>query len=129
MLGCKLAVSPIDQGKLSVEVGKPVDRVRYHRLVGPLIYLCHTRRDISFAVNVVSRYMHDLRKCHIDAIYQILRSLESASGKGLIIMKNRHVSVEGYCDFEWAGYMDDRISASGYYMFVGSELVPWKSKK
>jgi Reverse transcriptase (RNA-dependent DNA polymerase) len=62
MLGCRLAVAPIDQKfNLSVEAGEPVDRERYQRLVGRLIYLSHTRPDISFSVSVVSRYMHDPR--------------------------------------------------------------------
>jgi Reverse transcriptase (RNA-dependent DNA polymerase) len=54
MLGCRPAVAPIDQKfKLSAEAGKPVDRERHQRLVGRLIYLSHTRPDISFAVSVV----------------------------------------------------------------------------
>jgi len=33
-----------------------VDKETYQRLVGRLIYLCHTRPDISYAVSVVSMY-------------------------------------------------------------------------
>jgi Reverse transcriptase (RNA-dependent DNA polymerase) len=74
MLGCKPVSTPIDQkSKLSAEVGESVNKERYQRLVGQLIYLSHTRPDISFAVSVVSRYMHDPRKGHMDAVYQILR--------------------------------------------------------
>ena len=58
----------------------------YQRLVGRLIYLTHTRPDISFAVSVVSRYMDDPRKDHKDAVYQILRYLKGALGKGLIFI-------------------------------------------
>jgi Reverse transcriptase (RNA-dependent DNA polymerase) len=67
MLGCKSVSTPIDQkSKLSAEAYEPVDKERYQRLVGRLIYLIHTRLDISFAVSVVSRYMHDPRKGHMD---------------------------------------------------------------
>jgi hypothetical protein len=60
MLGCKPVGAPIDQkAKLSAEAGEPVDKDRYQRLVGRLIYLSHTRPDICFAVSVVSRYMYD----------------------------------------------------------------------
>jgi Reverse transcriptase (RNA-dependent DNA polymerase) len=70
MLGCRPAVAPIDHKfKLSAEAGEPVNRKRYQRLVGRLIYLSHTRPDISFAVSVVSRYMHDPREGHMDAVY------------------------------------------------------------
>jgi Reverse transcriptase (RNA-dependent DNA polymerase) len=99
MLGCKLAVIPINQmTKLGVKAGEPVDQERYQRLVGCLIYLSHTRSDISFAVSVVSRYMHDPKEGHIYIVYQILRYLKSAPGKELIFWKNGHLNIEGYCD-------------------------------
>jgi Reverse transcriptase (RNA-dependent DNA polymerase) len=70
MLGCKPAVTPIEQNtRLGAEAGEPVDQERYQRLVGRLIYLSHTRADISFAVSVVSRYMYDPREGHMDAVY------------------------------------------------------------
>jgi Reverse transcriptase (RNA-dependent DNA polymerase) len=130
MLGCKLAVTPIEQKtRLGAEAGEPVDRERYQRLVDRLIYLSHTRPDISFAVSVVSRYIHDPREGHMDVVYQILRYLKSAPGKGLIFQKNDHLNIEGYCDSDWASCADGRRSTSGYCMFVGGNLVSWKSKK
>ena len=52
MLGCKPIDTPIDtNSKLG---GHPsdssVDKGRYQRLVGKLIYLSHTQLDIAFAV-------------------------------------------------------------------------------
>jgi Reverse transcriptase (RNA-dependent DNA polymerase) len=130
MLECRPAVAPIDQKfKLSAEAGEPVDRERYQRLVGRLIYLSHTRSDISFDVNVVSRYMHDPREGHMDAVYQILRYLKNAPGKGLLFRKNKHLNIEGYCDSDWTSCSDDRKSTSGYCMFIGGNMVSWKSKK
>jgi Reverse transcriptase (RNA-dependent DNA polymerase) len=47
MLGCKPASTPIDQkSKLSVETSEPVDKEKYRRLLGRLIYLSHTHLDI-----------------------------------------------------------------------------------
>jgi hypothetical protein len=121
------ASTPIDQkSKLSAEADEPVDKERYQRLVSRLIYLSHTRPDISFAV---SRYMHDPRKGHMDAMYQILRYLKSAPGKGLIYRKNGHFNIKGYCDSDWVSCVDDMKSTYGYCMFVGDNLVSWKSKK
>ncbi|XP_020250986.1 uncharacterized protein LOC109828388 [Asparagus officinalis] len=130
MLGCKPATTLIDQKfKLDAEAGEPVDRDRYQRLMGRLIYLSHIRPDISFVVSMVSRYMNDPRKGHMDAVYQILRYLKSAPGKGLIFKKSGHVSIEGYCDSDWASSADDGRSTSGYCIFIGGNLVSWKSKK
>ena len=62
MLGCRAASTPIEQNhQLCAQSGDPIDRESYQRLVGRLIYLCHTRPDISYGVSVVSRYMHDPR--------------------------------------------------------------------
>ncbi|XP_066377442.1 uncharacterized mitochondrial protein AtMg00810-like [Miscanthus floridulus] len=130
MLGCRPVSTPIDSNhKLCAESGNPVNKERYKRLVGRLIYLCHTRRDISYAVSVVSRYMHDPRSGHLDAVYRILRYLKSCPGKGLCFRGHGHLNVDGYCDADWASCPDDRRSTSGYCAFVGGNLVSWRSKK
>jgi hypothetical protein len=55
MHGSKIAATPIDQNhRLSSDAGNPVDRERYQRLVGRLIYLSHTHPDIAFAMGGVS---------------------------------------------------------------------------
>ena len=54
MLGCKPSNTPIKVRKRTESDGKPVDKERYQRLVGRLIYLSHTRPDIAFIVSVVS---------------------------------------------------------------------------
>ena len=40
-----------------------------------------------------------------------------------------HQSIKVYIDADWAGAMDNRRSTSGYFTFVGGNLVTWKSKK
>jgi hypothetical protein len=130
MLECRPASSPIEQNhKIHAQYGDLVDKQRYQRLVGRLIYLCHTRHDITYAVSIVSRYMHDPMSRHLDAIYRILRYLKSCPGKGPWFKRNGHLDVEGYCDADWASCLDDRRSTSGYCVFVGRNLVSWRSKK
>ena len=74
MLGCRPAATPIEKNhRLSKDVGTPVDREYYQRLVGRLIYLSHTRPDIAFAVSVVSQFMHDPKSSHMDVVCHILR--------------------------------------------------------
>jgi hypothetical protein len=71
--------------------------------VGRFIYLSHTRPDISYAVSVVSRYMHDPSVVHHKAVYQILRYLKGCLGRGLLFEKKGHMRVEVYTDADWAG--------------------------
>ena len=73
--------------------------------------------------------MHDPRAGHMDVVYRILRYLKSSPGKGLWFKRNQHLDVEGYCDADWASNIDNRRSTSGYCVFVGGNIVSWRSKK
>lgn len=131
MLDCKPVDTPIEQnhrlGLFPDQV--PTHKERYQRLVGRLIYLSHTRPDIAYAVSVVSQFMHSPSEAHMDAVTRILRYLKMAPGRGLVFSKNGHLNVEGYTDADWAGSITDWRSTSGYFTFVGGNLVTWRSKK
>jgi Reverse transcriptase (RNA-dependent DNA polymerase) len=129
MLGCRPTNTPIDPNHGLKGVSDQVDWERYQRLVGRLIYLSHTRPDISCAVSVVSCYMHDPRVVHQKAVYRILRYLKGCPGRGLLFEKKGHMRVEVYTDADWAGCQDDKRSTSGHCAFVGGNLVSWRSKK
>ena len=125
LLECKPADIPIVQNH---KLGEYVDQVladkqRYQRLVGKLIYLSHTRPNIAYAVSVVSQFMHCPSEDHMDAVMRILRYLKSSPGKGLMFSKNGHLNVAGYTDADRAGNITDRKSTSGYFTFVGGNLV------
>jgi len=78
MLGCKPTDTPMDSTKkIGAENDSiPVDRGRYQRLVGRLIYLSHTRHDIGFAVSFVSQFMNNPTEDHMTAVNRILRYLK-----------------------------------------------------
>jgi len=80
-------------------------------------------------VNVVSQFMHDPQKLHMDVVERILRYLKSTPGKGILFSNHENLKVEGYTDVDWVSSKDDRRSTSGYFTFVGGNLVTWKSKK
>ncbi|RVW64064.1 Copia protein [Vitis vinifera] len=73
---------------------------------------------------------HNPGEQHMNAVMRILRYLKNALRKGILFAKNvDHQSIEVYTDVDWAGAVDDRRSTSGYFTFVGGNLVTWKSKK
>lgn len=65
----------------------------------------------------------------MDAVTRILRYLKSSPGKELMFSKNSHLIINGYTDADWAENISDRRSTSRYFMFVGGNLVTWRSKK
>ena len=105
------------------------DPERYKRLVGKLNYLSVTRLDIAHSVSVVSQYMFAPTIDHWVAVEQILCYLKGALGCGILYSNHRHNRIECFSDVDWAGSKEDRRSTSGYYVFVGGNLVSWKSKK
>lgn len=139
---CKPVDTPMDPlGKLDNEKGDLLhDPEKYRRLVGKLNYLTITRPDISFAVSVVSQFMGAPRIPHWQAVLQIIRYLKGAPGQGLIFRNQGHLhlsrysdpdslKVIGYSDADWAGCPMDRRSTTGYCVFLGGNLISWKSKK
>ncbi|KAH9716025.1 protein kinase domain-containing protein [Citrus sinensis] len=131
MSGCRPSDTPVDPNQKLGEVsdGVPVDKGRYQRLVGKLIYLSHTRPDIAFAVSAVSQYMHSPYVEHLEAVHKILRYLKSTPGRGLLFKKSDQRSVEVFTDADWAGSISDRRSTSGYCTFLWGNLITWRSKK
>ena len=60
--------TPMERGlKLSDKGTLLKDTNRYRRLVGRLIYLTISRPDITYAVHVLSRFMQQPRKLHMEA--------------------------------------------------------------
>ena len=70
--------TPMDPNhKLGEAIEEPmVNKRMYQRLVGRLIYLAHTRPDISYSVSVISQFMHDPREPHLQATYRVLHYLK-----------------------------------------------------
>ncbi|EXB96864.1 hypothetical protein L484_016637 [Morus notabilis] len=131
MSGCKPSDTPMEPNSKLGETreGVPVHTGRYQRLVGKLIYLSHTRPDISFAVSMVSQFMHAPYEEHLEAIYKILRYLKGTPGKGLFFQKSDQRRIEVYTDADWAGSVTDKRSTSRYCTFLWGNLVTWRSKK
>ncbi|TYK26804.1 putative mitochondrial protein [Cucumis melo var. makuwa] len=128
MLGCRPADTPIEfnckLGNFDDQV--PVDKEQYQRLVGKLIYLSHTRPDISFAVSAVSQFMQAPYEEHMEAVKRILRYLKTTPNKGLMFRKTNKKAIEAYTDSDWAGSVVDRKSTSSYCTFVWGNLVTWR---
>lgn len=101
----------------------------YRRLVEKLIYLVHTRPNIAHSVSVINQFMHEPKESHLQAIYRILHYLKGNLGKGILFKRNGRLSLEAYTNADYAGFIVDRRSRSGYCTSLGRNLVIWRSKK
>ncbi|KAK9065205.1 hypothetical protein SSX86_016588 [Deinandra increscens subsp. villosa] len=74
-------------------------------------------------------FMHKPQVTHMEAVMRIVRYLKGTVGHGVLFKPNGHLETHGYTDTNWAGDKGDRRSTSGYFTFVGGNLVTWRSKK
>ena len=130
MKDSKPAPTPV-KSNLKLDVaGEPLSDISvYQRLVGKLIYLTITRPDITYAVSLVSQFMHSPTSHHLKLVKRILRYLKGTVTRGILMKNNGHFKLEGYTDSDWAGNSLDRKSTTGFCTFIGGNLVTWKSKK
>jgi hypothetical protein len=131
MSDCKPAPTPFLSGvKLEAKCSTPlVDATLYRQLVGSLIYLTHTRPDISFAVGMVSRFMQEPHELHWKAAKRILHYIQGTHTYGLHFAAGTGLQLVGYTDSDYAGDIDSRKSTSGYMFYLGSGPICWQSKK
>ena len=98
MLECNPISTPMKASvKLCTNEGKDLeDGTMYRQLVGSLIYLTLTRPDIFYTVGVVSRYMQNPKKSHLEVVRQILRYIEGIVDYGLLYKKGEECKLVGY---------------------------------
>ncbi|RVX10168.1 Retrovirus-related Pol polyprotein from transposon RE1 [Vitis vinifera] len=130
LLGAAPIDTPMERGlKLSDKSDLLKDQGCYRRLVGRLIYLTVSRPDITYVVHVLSRFMHQPRKAHMEAAFKVVRYLKNAPGQDLFFSSNNDFRLRAYCDSDWVGCPLTRRSTIGYCVFLGPSLISWRSKR
>ncbi|GJZ31859.1 ribonuclease H-like domain-containing protein [Tanacetum coccineum] len=107
LLACKPFVVPLEQNTSITSKSSDSDPVinnitEYQKLIGKLIYLTHTRPDISYSFHCLSQFMHKSLKSHIKIALKLLRYLKGSLGEGIHISKNKNTSLEVFVDADWA---------------------------
>ena len=101
-------------------------RMLYASAVGNLMYaMVRTRSDLSQAVLMISRYMHDPGKGHWEAVKWILRYIKGTIDVELVFEKDSTGKQEcvGYVDSDYARDLDKRWSIMGYVFTLSQALV------
>ena len=105
------------------------DTQLYRSIVGALQYVTITRPELAYSVHKVCQYMHSPLQSHWVAVKRILRYLAGTLDYGLHITRTSHFDVTAFSDADWGSDTEDRRSVSGHCVFLGGNLVSWKSKK
>ena len=84
----------------------------YRRLLGKLIYLTVTRRDITYSISVLSQFMHEPCMVHWEGALRVLIYIKRARRKGLIYRRHDHLRIEAYSDAGYDGDKGDRKSTT-----------------
>ncbi|KAG6472491.1 hypothetical protein ZIOFF_069955 [Zingiber officinale] len=91
------------------------DAAIYRGIVGSLIYLSHTRPDLSFLVNLLSRYMSQPTSAHLTAAKRALRYVKGTMDLGLFFPatgdNKSFTNLEGYLDKAATPLMIDNQAA------------------
>ena len=131
LLECKLENAPIEQTPSFWDTSSELleDPGQYRRMIGKLIYLTVTRSDVSYAVSLLSQFMHESRRIHWSGALRILSFVKGAPGRDLVYRRNGHMKIIAYSDSGYAGDRGERKSMSDFCTYVEENLVTWRSKK
>jgi hypothetical protein len=130
MVDCKPSPTPFQLGvTISVSSSSPhVNPSLYRQLVGILLYLTHTRPDISFAVgNMSLGSLKMSHESHWKASKCILRYIQGTTNFGIQYSSGASHLV-GFTDIDWVGSVDDRKSTYGFFYCLGSTPITWSCK-
>ncbi|RVW98910.1 Retrovirus-related Pol polyprotein from transposon RE2 [Vitis vinifera] len=98
----------------------------HHNSSGQCIYLTKDLGKLKYFLGIEiaqssSGVVLSQRKFALDILEE--------TGQGVLYENRGHTQVVGYIDADWAGSPTDRRSTSGYCVFIGGNLISWKSKK
>ncbi|XP_070007408.1 uncharacterized mitochondrial protein AtMg00810-like [Nicotiana sylvestris] len=124
-------VAPLDISlKLHVNVGDLLPELdKYRSLVGKLNYLTHTRPDLCFTVQHLSQFLQAPIIPHMFGALHVLRYLKGTLDHGVFLNNSSDFSLLASCDSDWVACPTSRRSVSGFCIYLGGNLISWKSKK
>ncbi|PKA55727.1 putative mitochondrial protein [Apostasia shenzhenica] len=77
---------------------KMANRKYFRSLVGGLNYLSHSKPDIAYSVNVISKFMHNPSMQHLGIAKRILCYVAGIVGHGIWYSKVSNIKLFGYTD-------------------------------
>ncbi|XP_056860342.1 uncharacterized mitochondrial protein AtMg00810-like [Raphanus sativus] len=97
--------------------------------MGRLIYLVHTRPELSYSVHILSQFMKKPREDHWQAALRVVRFLKGSLGQGIMLSSSADLSLTVFCDSDWSSCPLTRRSLSAFVVMLGDSPISWKTKK
>ncbi|RVW69737.1 Retrovirus-related Pol polyprotein from transposon RE2 [Vitis vinifera] len=66
---------------------------------------------------------------HWEAALRVVRYLKGTPGQGILLRADSDLSLQGWCDSNWAACPVTRRSLFGWLVFLGQSPISWKTKK
>ena len=108
------------------------DQALYQSLIGGIGWVSRgTRFDISYVLNQLSRHCSEPTVRHWNALIRVLRYLKGTKGYRLTygLESVYGPKLQGFCDADYAGDINDRQSCSGGLWLLNGGVVLWSSTK
>ncbi|MBW0469796.1 hypothetical protein O181_009511 [Austropuccinia psidii MF-1] len=132
---CKSVKTPCN-GNFLNEIGTNLSEdvlevTSFQQGIGSLNYLAHhTRPDIFFTKNQLSKYSLKPNQCHWNALKHLLHYLNGTKDKCLVYkQKLIKEALTRWADADYANDKEDRKSITGYFILAFSNPICWLSKK
>lgn len=71
------------------------DGTSYRRLIGRLLYLTHTRHNITYLVHYLSQFLDAPRVLHLHTPIQILNYVKMSPGQGIFFPNSFSIHLKG----------------------------------
>ncbi|GJW40939.1 ribonuclease H-like domain-containing protein [Tanacetum coccineum] len=115
----------LSQTKYAIEILEQAQMLNYN----PCRTVIDTEKKLGPKGSPLCLYMHDPREPHLNAMKHVLRYLQGTTDLGLQLFRSTTSQLIVYSDADWADYLATRRSTSGYYVFLGDNLLTLSSKR
>lgn len=119
---------PINVNMEKDENNKDVIIKKYRGMIGSLIYLIASMRDIMFSVCMCVHYLSAPKESNLKLLKSILRYLHGISKYGFWYSKGSDYNLVGYSDSDFSNFKSDRKSTSGTSHMFSYSFVSWHRK-
>ena len=111
----------------------PHEISEYQSKIGSLLYLAvHTRPDIAYQCSSLSRFLVNPSPQHLKAANRVIQYLAGTTKLCLVYdgkLEPKLSKLHCYCDSDWGGCRDTRVSTSGNLFFLACGIVSASTKR